>query len=77
VSIPFPSFAFQTLTEMMVIMMVLVLNMRNLRERSTLMAMVVVRHKELERQIINMMAMAIIDLGKQEKTMIRTIYKHE
>jgi hypothetical protein len=24
-----------------------------------------------------MMAMAIIDLGKQEKTMIRTIYKHE
>jgi len=50
VSIPSPSLAIQTLAEMMVIMMVLVLNTKNLRERSALMAMVIVRHKELERQ---------------------------
>jgi hypothetical protein len=50
VSIPSPSFAIQTLAEMMAIMMVLVLNTKNLRERSTLMAMVIVHHKELERQ---------------------------
>jgi hypothetical protein len=45
----FPSLAFQTLAKMMAMAMVLMLNTRNLRERSAMMAMVIVRHKELEK----------------------------
>jgi cadmium resistance protein CadD (predicted permease) len=74
---PSPSFASQTLAKMMVTMMVLVLNIRNLRERNTLMAMVIVHHKELERQRTNMMAMAIINFKKHERTTIHTIYERE
>jgi hypothetical protein len=77
VNIPSPSLAFQTLAKMMAIMMVLVLNTKNLRERSALMAMVIVCHKELERQRTNMMAMAIINFEKHEKTTVHTIYEHE
>jgi hypothetical protein len=39
------SLASQTLAKMMVTTMVLMLNMRNLRERSLMMAMVIVHHK--------------------------------
>jgi len=77
VNTPFPSFASQTLAEMMVIVMVLVLNMRNLKERNTLMAMVNIHHKELERQITNMMVMAITNLEEHERTMVRIIYEHK
>lgn len=74
---PSPSLASQTVVEMMAIMMVLVLNMRNMRERSALMAMVIVCHKELETQRTNMMAMAIINLEKHERMTIHTMYEHE
>jgi hypothetical protein len=50
VSIRSPSRAFQTLAKMMVMAMVLVLNIRNLRERSTLMAMVIFCHEETKKQ---------------------------
>lgn len=73
VSIPSPSLAFQTLAQMMV----LVLNIRNLRERNTLMALVIIRHKELERQKTNMMAMVIINFKKHERMTIHTIYECE
>ncbi len=49
VNTPFLSFTSQSLVKMMAIAMVLVLNMRNLKERNTLMAMVTIRHEELER----------------------------
>jgi hypothetical protein len=62
---------------MMVIMMVLVLNTRNFKERNALMAMVIVCHEELERQRTNMMVMAIIDLEEHERTIVCTIYEHE
>ncbi len=74
---PSPSLASQTVVEMMAIMMVLVLNMGNMRERSTLMAMVIVRHKELETQRTNIMVMAIINLEKHERMIVHTIYEHE
>jgi hypothetical protein len=45
VSIPSNSLASQTLAKMMAIAKVLMLNMRNLRERSALMAMVIVCHE--------------------------------
>jgi hypothetical protein len=48
VSIPSPSLAFQTLAKMMAIAMVFVLNIRNLKERSTLMAMVTIHHEKLK-----------------------------
>ncbi len=41
------------------------------------MAMVIVYHKELERQRINMMVMAIINFEKHERMMVHTIYEHE
>jgi hypothetical protein len=77
VSTPSPSLASQTLAKMMVIVMVLVLNTRNLRKRNTLMAMVNIHHEELERQITNMMVMAIIDLEEHERTMVHIIYERE
>jgi hypothetical protein len=73
VSTPSPSLASQTFAKMMV----LVLNTRNLRERNTLMAMVNIHHEELERQITNMMVMAIIDLEEHERTMVHIIYERE
>jgi hypothetical protein len=75
VSIPSPSLTFQTLAEMMVIAMVFVLNTRNLRERSALMAMVTIHHEELEGQRTNMMAMVITNLEEHEKMMVRTLYE--
>jgi hypothetical protein len=77
VNTPSHPLASQTLAKMMAIMMVLVLNTRNLKERSALMAMVTVRHKELERQIINMMVMAIINLKNHERMMVHTIHESE
>jgi hypothetical protein len=77
VSTPSPSLASQSLVKMMVIAMVLVLNTRKLRERNTLMAMVTICHEELERQILNMMAMAITDLEEHERMMVHTIYECE
>jgi hypothetical protein len=77
VNTPSPSLASQTLAKMMAIMMVLVLNMRNFKERSALMAMVNVRHKELERQRTNMKVMVIINLNKHERMTVHTIYKYE
>jgi hypothetical protein len=76
-SIPSPSLASQTLAKMMLIVMVLVLNMRNLREKNTLMAMVTTHHEELERQITNVMAMAITDLEEHGRTTVHIIYECE
>jgi hypothetical protein len=77
VSTPSLSLAFQTLVEMMAMVMVLVLNTKNLRERSALMVMLIVFHEELERQRSNMMMVAIIDLKEHERTTICTIYERK
>jgi hypothetical protein len=77
VSTPSPSLVFQTLVEMMAMAVVLVLNTKNLRERSALMVMLIVFHEELERQRSNMMVMAIIDFKEHERTMVRTIYERK
>jgi len=39
--------------------------------------MVNIHHEELERQITNMMVMAIIDLEEHERTMVHIIYERE